>query len=78
MSRTILVVDDDHEILDLTSAVLRDGGYRVHTASGGREGIRTARAERPDLILLDINMGDMDGWSTLRPVDTPWTARPDH
>lgn len=66
MSRTVLVVDDDHEILDITSAVLRDGGYRVLTASGGREGLAIARTERPDLILLDINMHDIDGWSTLR------------
>ncbi len=66
MSRTVLVVDDDHEILDITSAVLRDGGYRVLTASGGREGLAIARTERPDLILLDINMDDIDGWSTLR------------
>lgn len=64
--QSILVVDDDREILDLTGTVLRDGGYRVFTASGGREGIRIAREERPGLILLDINMDDLDGWSTLR------------
>lgn len=66
MLRTVLVVDDDHETLDVTSAVLRDGGYRVLTASGGREGLAIARSERPDLILLDINMDDLDGWSALR------------
>ncbi len=64
--RRVLVVDDDHEILDLTSAVLRDGGYAVSTAASGREGIAAARAERPDLILLDISMPRMDGWETLR------------
>lgn len=66
MTQTILVIDDDREILDLTGTVLRDGGYRVLTASGGRDGISIARAEQPDLILLDINMDDLDGWSTLR------------
>lgn len=66
MSRSVLVVDDDHETLDVTSAVLRNEGYRVFTASSGKEGIAIARRERPDLILLDINMDDMDGWSTLR------------
>jgi DNA-binding response OmpR family regulator len=65
-ARRILVIDDDHEILDLTSAVLRDGGYRVFAASSGREGIAMARAENPDLILLDINMDDLDGWEALR------------
>ncbi|HXI03749.1 MAG TPA: response regulator [Candidatus Saccharimonadales bacterium] len=66
MSRSVLVVDDDHETLDVTSAVLRNSGYRVFTASSGKEGIASARRERPDLILLDINMDDMDGWSALR------------
>jgi DNA-binding response OmpR family regulator len=64
--KRVLVVDDDHEILDLTSAVLRDGGYAVSTAVSGRKGIAAARAEKPDLILLDINMPGMDGWETLR------------
>ena len=66
MQSAILVIDDDHEILDLTSAVLRKAGYRVFTASGGREGISAARTEHPDLILLDINMDELDGWSVLR------------
>jgi DNA-binding response OmpR family regulator len=64
--KRILIVDDDQEILDLTSAVLRDGGYQVITAGNGRKGITLARAERPDLILLDINMPGLDGWEALR------------
>ena len=62
----ILIVDDDQEILDLTSAVLRDGSYSVLTAGNGREGVAVAQAERPDLIILDINMPIMDGWEALR------------
>ncbi len=41
-------------------------GYRAITASGGREAIEKAKSEKPDLILLDINMPDIDGWSVLR------------
>jgi DNA-binding response OmpR family regulator len=64
--RRILVVDDDREILDLTSAILLDGGYAVSTATNARDGIERARAERPHLILLDINMPGIDGWEALR------------
>ncbi len=41
-------------------------GYRAITASGGKEAIEKAKSEKPDLILLDINMPDIDGWSVLR------------
>lgn len=66
MSKRILVVDDDPEILDLTRTVLRDGGYQVLVASDGRKGVALAQSERPDLILLDINMPGLDGWEALR------------
>lgn len=66
MAKRILVVDDSPEILDLTAAVLRDGGYEVRTAGSGREGLAAARTETPDLILLDINMPGIDGWEALR------------
>ena len=65
-AKRILVVDDDQEILELTSAVLRDGGYAVLTADNGSEGVAAAQAEKPDLILLDINMPILDGWEALR------------
>ena len=66
MAKRILIVDDDLEILDLTSAVLRDGGYEVRTAANGREALAAARRDGADLILLDINMPGLDGWETLR------------
>lgn len=66
MGATVLVVDDDREIVDLTATILRDGGYAVQTASNGREALAAARQGRPDLILLDINMPGIDGWESLR------------
>ena len=68
MGKRILVVDDDAEIRDLTRTVLEDGGYEVLVASDGRQGVATARSERPDLILLDINMPGLDGWEALRVI----------
>jgi DNA-binding response OmpR family regulator len=62
----VLVIDDDADVVDLTSTILRDGGYTVLSASNGRDGLTAARRESPDLILLDINMPGIDGWEALR------------
>ena len=66
MSRTILVVDDDAEIRELARVILSAGGYVVRTAGSGRDGFEQAASSLPDLILLDVNMPDMDGWEVLR------------
>jgi len=61
-----LIVDDNHDVLDIVSELVSAQGYRAVTASGGKEAIEKAKSEHPDLILLDINMPDIDGWSVLR------------
>src|SRR5262247_1434585 len=66
MPETIMVVDDDNDILDLARLVLEGGGYRVIQACSGADALRTVAGVRPDLILLDINMPGMDGWQVLR------------
>jgi DNA-binding response OmpR family regulator len=62
----ILVVDDQAEILDITATVLAGAGYEVVTASSGSQALAEAGRESFDLVLLDINMPEMDGWETLR------------
>ena len=62
----ILVVDDDEQIRELTRIVLADAGFDVLTAGSGRDALRVVRDEAVDLVLLDINMPDIDGWQTLR------------
>lgn len=64
--KRILVVDDQEEIRDLVAAVLAGEGFDVVTAEDGRRALLTAFREPFDLVLLDINMPDMDGWETLR------------
>jgi DNA-binding response OmpR family regulator len=64
--RTVMVVDDDREIVEMTRMILEDGGYQVIPAVSGEEAIRGAVERRPSLILLDINMPGMDGWETLK------------
>ncbi|RMF74311.1 MAG: response regulator [Acidobacteria bacterium] len=62
----ILVIDDDAEILEMTSLLLRGEGWAVDTAGSGEEGLARAQERDYALILLDINMPGMDGWEVLR------------
>jgi len=66
MKRKILVVDDEEDILHFLEMVLREKGYEVTTASGGHEALTRAQIERPDLVLLDVMMPQMDGWEVLK------------
>ena len=66
MPRTILVVDDKKSLRDLVKAYLTQEGFRVVTADSGRTALRVARHEKPDLILLDIMMPEMDGYEFIR------------
>jgi DNA-binding response OmpR family regulator len=61
MTHTILVVDDEPEIVKLVRAYLEQAGYRVATAQNGREALTVARHEKPDLVILDLTMPEMDG-----------------
>ena len=63
---TILVVDDKANIRRLLQDYLTEQGYRVLVAENGREALYVARAEKPDLILLDIMMPEMDGYEFIR------------
>jgi DNA-binding response OmpR family regulator len=59
--RRILAVDDDHDILEVLQFILEDSGYKVDTLSDGHHLMDTIRDKHPDLILLDIMLGNMDG-----------------
>jgi two-component system alkaline phosphatase synthesis response regulator PhoP len=61
MKKKILLVDDEPDILELIGYNLRNEGYEVSTALNGREGIEIARKVKPDLIILDVMMPEMDG-----------------
>ncbi|WP_044401970.1 response regulator transcription factor [Lacinutrix sp. Hel_I_90] len=58
---TILLVDDEPDILEIVSYNLSSEGYRVITASNGIEGVKKAKKEKPELIILDVMMPEMDG-----------------
>lgn len=66
MSKTILIVDDKLSVQQLLREYLGEHGFRTVTASNGREALFAARHEKPDLILLDIMMPQMDGYEFIR------------
>ncbi len=66
MTATVLLVEDDRNITELLQLYLEKEGYRVLTASDGRQGLEVFRKENPDLVLLDVMMPVMDGWEACR------------
>jgi DNA-binding response OmpR family regulator len=66
MGKKILLVDDEEDILDFLELILEEQGYTVLKANSGREALAAAQLNRPELILLDIMMPEMDGWEVLK------------
>ena len=63
MTKKILIVDDEPVIIELLQVNLQMEGYEVITAADGQEALEKAASERPDLVILDIMMPKMDGWT---------------
>lgn len=66
MAEKILIVDDDVQTLRMVGVMLERQGYKILAASNGTQAITMARSEHPDLILLDVMMPDVDGFSVAR------------
>jgi DNA-binding response OmpR family regulator len=64
--KKILVVDDDSDLLQITSTKVAQGGYAVSKAKDGKEGLAAALSQHPDLILLDYMMPQMTGMEMLK------------
>jgi DNA-binding response OmpR family regulator len=64
----ILVVDDEPDILEIVRANLEGSGYEVYVATGGVEALRQMKQARPDLVMLDILLPEIDGWEVLRRI----------
>ena len=64
----ILVIDDEQDIRNLLDTLLRRKGYDVVLAESGRKGLELFRRERPDVIVLDLKMPEMDGLTVLRQI----------
>jgi two-component system alkaline phosphatase synthesis response regulator PhoP len=68
MAKRILIVEDELHIVKLVRAYLEQAGYEVLTAVDGADGLRMARQERPDLIILDLMLPEMDGLDVCQAV----------
>lgn len=71
--RTILLIDDDTILLELLSSHLQMAGYTVFVAPNGPQGLQLAAQDKPDLVVLDVMMSGMDGWTVcerLRKIST--------
>lgn len=66
MNGKILVIDDEPHLVEMMANRLKANHYEVVTAVAGREGLEKAKKERPDLILLDLMMPDLDGHHVLQ------------
>ena len=64
MAKKVLVVDDDPGLVRLVDQVLTQKSYEVLKAANGQEALRLLFAHKPDLVLLDVSMPEMDGWQT--------------
>ena len=60
--KTVICIEDEPEMIDLVKLILGRKGFNLVGAVGGREGIEAGRRLKPDLVLLDLMMPDMDGW----------------
>ena len=60
--KKVVCIEDEPEMIDLVKLILGRKGFDLVGAVGGREGLETVRKLKPDLVLLDLMMPDMDGW----------------
>jgi two-component system, OmpR family, alkaline phosphatase synthesis response regulator PhoP len=68
MPKKILIVDDEPQIVEICKDYLKAAGYDTVTASNGLQGVSLARREKPDLIVLDLMMPEMDGLEVTRTI----------
>lgn len=65
MKKRILVIDDEVDLLEIVKARLEANDFEVETAISGREGLASVKVKRPDVIILDLMMPEMDGYAVL-------------
>ncbi len=74
--KKVLIVDDEPDTLELVKLVLESGGFKTILASNGMEALRVLDSIKPDLVLLDIMMPDMDGWEVFRKMKAKYSTLP--
>ena len=75
MAKVVLVVEDDPRSLKLIRDLLQSSGYSTIEATDGEKGVKLAKARKPDLILMDIMMPKMDGYTACREIKLDKTTK---
>jgi len=70
LKKRVVCIEDELEMIDLIKLILGRRGFEFTGAMGGREGLEAIRRVKPDLILLDLMMPDMDGWEVYQQIKT--------
>ena len=73
--KQVVYIEDEQEMIELVRLILGRKGYEVIGANGGREGLDLVRQKKPDLVLLDLMMPDMDGWDVYQQIRAEETTR---
>jgi DNA-binding response OmpR family regulator len=74
--KKVLCIEDEPEMIDLIKLILERKGFEVVGAVGGAEGLEVIRREKPDLILLDLMMPEVDGWEVFRQIRADEQLKP--
>src|SRR5262245_25560568 len=72
----VLLAEDHPVSADMTAALLRNYGYAVDVVSPGREALKAVEVEWPDVVLLDLNLPEVNGWEVAKQVTEQWSRTP--
>ena len=75
MAKKVLIVEDEEDLIFLVENRLKQNGYQVITATTGREALQKFRDEKPDLILFDVVLPDMDGFEACRIIKKDYRSK---
>lgn len=75
-TQVVVCIEDEPDMIDLIQVILESKGYQVIGAHGGKRGLEAVRTHKPDLVLLDLMMPDIDGWEVYQQLKADKETQP--